>query len=400
MGFERVCFVDVIDLDANATTRPWPEVAECVARHLRETWGNPGSRHALGRRARQVLESSRETIAGILGAEPDEVLFTSGGTEANNLAVFGLPRGNRGTLAISPGEHPSLHEACTVMQQRGWNLHKFPVDRNGLITTDAGHQAPWAEIKLAAVLLAHNETGVIQDVVPISDLCRQHGVPLHLDGVQAVGKIPVDFHSLKATSLSFGGHKFHGPRGVGGLLLRRGTKLTPEFVGGHQEQGRRAGTEPVALVAGMALALELWQRDQSQRVTRLTELRDRLQAGLLERCPFAIVHAADVARLPNTLNIAFPGIDGEALLVALDLAGVCGSLGSACASGSTEPSPILVAMGCDPAVYRSSLRLTVSAMNTVEEIDHAVQRIIATVAHLSGTALAAGSSSIRGHTGG
>ncbi|HET6426475.1 MAG TPA: cysteine desulfurase family protein [Planctomycetaceae bacterium] len=368
----------VIDLDANATTRTWPEVAECVARHLRETTGNPGSRHVLGRRARRVLETSRESIASILGAEPDELLFTSGGTEANNLAVFGLPRGSHGTIALSPGEHPSVNEACTVLQQRGYKLHRFPVDADGRIQLEA----PWPEVKLCCVLWGHNETGIIQNVPAISDTCRSHGVPLHLDGVQVVGKLPVDFHATGAAALSFGAHKFHGPRGIGGLLIRQGTRLTPSLVGGFQEQGKRAGTEPVALVAGMALALELWQRDQEARTQTLTRLRDRLQSRLVEQCPFAVVHAAEAPRLPNTLNIAFPGIDGEALLVALDLAGVCASLGSACASGSTEPSPILVAMGCDPAVYRSSLRLSVSVFNTMEGIDHAVDVIATTVAKL------------------
>lgn len=371
---------NVIDLDANATTRTLPAVAECVARHLCDTGGNPGSRHVLGRKARRVLETSRESIAHILGAEPDEVLFTSGGTEANNLAVCGLPRGSKGMIALSPGEHPSVHEACTVMQQRGWTLHRFPVDSHGRVIAEA----PWPEVKLACVLWGHNETGVLQDVPAISDLCRSHGVPLHLDAVQVVGKLPVNFRETGATTLSFGAHKFHGPRGIGGLLLRKGTRLTPQLVGGFQEHGKRAGTEPVALIAGMALALELCQRDQAARFETLTNLRDRLQARLVEECPFAIVHAATVARLPNTLNIAFPGVDGEALLVALDLAGVCASLGSACASGSTEPSPILVAMGCDPAVYRASLRLSVSVFNTIEEIDRAVEVIVQTVRKLRG----------------
>lgn len=368
----------VIDLDANATTRTWPEVAECVARHLCHTGGNPGSRHALGRQARRVLESSRESIAHILGAEPDEVLFTSGGSEANNLAVFGFPRGSHGTIALSPGEHPSVHEACTVMQQRGWRLHRLRVDPQGRIIADG----PWSEVKLACVLWGHNETGVIQDVPAISDLCRSHDIPLHLDAVQVVGKLPLNFHATGATTLSFGAHKFHGPRGIGGLLWRKGSRLSPQQVGGFQEQGKRAGTEPVALIAGMALALELWHRDQTVRTQTLTNLRDRLQSRLLEACPFAVVHAADAARLPNTLNIAFPGVDGEALLVALDLAGVCASLGSACASGSAEPSPILVAMGCTPAVYRASLRLSVSVFNTMEEIDRAVEVIVKTVRKL------------------
>ncbi|MDZ4687754.1 MAG: cysteine desulfurase family protein [Planctomycetaceae bacterium] len=381
-----------IDLDANATTRPLPEVVEVVARHLRDTWGNPGSRHALGRQARRVLEASRESIAAILGADPDELLFTSGGTESNNTAVFGLARGNGGTIALSPGEHPANLEACRVLMRRGWKLQRLPVDGQGrlvfddIASTTPRDSNPWAsDVRLAAIILAHNETGVIQDVAPLAARCREYQIPLHLDGVQAVGKIPVDFHALEATTLSFGAHKFHGPRGIGGLLIRKGTRLTPLLYGGHQEQDRRAGTEAVPLIAGMAKALELWHADRERRTVHLTTLRDRLQAGLTERCPPTVVNAGDAPRLPNTLSIAFPGLDGEALLVALDLAGVCCSLGSTCASGSTEPAPILVAMGASSDVYRSSVRLSVSAVNPLSEIDDALERISSVVARLRQT---------------
>ena len=372
----------LIDLDANATTRPLPEVIETVARCLNDFPGNPGSRHGLGRKARQVLEASRESIAAILGADPEELIFTSGGTEANNLAIAGLARGSSRTLLLSPGEHPSNLEACRHLVQKNWSLLYFPVDSSGRIRVDDLSVQDWSDAGLATAMLAHNETGVVQNVEPIAASCRRHGVPLHLDGVQAVGKIPVSFHDLDATSLSFGAHKFHGPRGIGGLLLRRGVTLTPLQHGGHQEGGRRPGTEPVALIAGLAKALELWHRDQTQRTKFLGTLRDRLEQQLIERASPAIVHAKNAPRLPNTLNLAFPGVDGEALLVALDLDGVCCSLGSTCASGSMEPAPVLLAMGVSPDVAKASVRFSLSINNTSDEIDDAINRIVAVVRRL------------------
>lgn len=372
----------LIDLDANATTAPLPEVIETVARCLRDVPGNPGSRHALGRKARRLLEDSRELMADILGAAPDEIIFTSGGTESNHLAISGLANGPRRTVVLTPGEHPSNREACQSLALRGWNLQILPVDQNGLLTEFNLQSLDWSQIGLSTTILAHNETGVIQDVGQLIRLCEEHRIPLHLDGVQAVGKIAVDFHRLGAATLSLGAHKFHGPRGIGALLVRRGTRLTPLLTGGHQESDRRAGTEPVALIAGMAKALELWHRDREQRARQLTELRDRLESVLLEQAPPAIVHGSSVPRLPNTLNMAFPGIDGEALLVALELAQICCSLGSTCASGSMEPAPILLAMGVSEPIARASLRFSVSVLNTVDEIDDAGRRIAAAVARL------------------
>lgn len=375
-----------IYLDHNATTRPWPEVIETVAHHLQHSYANPGSRHAEGRQARKVLESSRETIASILGAQPEEVVFTSGGTEASNLALFGAALSmTAGTIALTAGEHPATMEACKSLKPRGWNLTVLPVDRDGrLRPVECGGQSPlWTDdIKLATVILAHNETGVIQDVRPLAALCRERGVFCHIDAVQAVGKIEVNFAELGATSLAFGAHKFHGPRGIGGLLLKQGVTLAPFEFGGHQESGRRPGTEMVALAAGMAKALELWHRERHERTARLKELRDRLEVGLLDRCPWAVVNGSREDRLPNTLNIAFPGLDGEAILVNLDLEGIACSLGSTCASGSAEPAPALVAMGAPPEVYKASVRFTVGLENTLVEMDDAAERIGRVIARL------------------
>ena len=365
-------------LDNNATTQPLPEVIETVERHLRDSYGNPSSRHAVGRRARKVLEDSREQIAAILGASPSEVLFTAGGTESNNLAVLGLTPGKPGTILISPGEHPSILEPCRVRERQGWSLEMLPIDGSGLFpgTIADFSSRVWTDVRLVATILAHNETGVIQTVEPLIQQAHQTGFAVHLDGVQAVGKIPVNFRSLGATTLSFGAHKFHGPRGIGGLLIRDGVTLHPGFsVGGLQESGRRAGTEPVALVAGMAKALEIWDRTQAARTAFVTSLRDTLESRLKTLAAPAMINGQGAPRLPNTLNISFPGVDGEALLVALDLEGIACSLGSACASGSIEPTPVLVAMGLTPDFYRSAVRLTLSCLNTHEEVETAANRI-------------------------
>lgn len=371
----------MIYLDNNATTRIDPEVADVVARHMRDAFANPGSKHTAGRRARVVLEDSRESIAQILGAAPSEVIFTSGGTESSNLAIFGTTNGPTGVLVMTAGEHPATLEAAKRLVQRGFRLRLLAVDQHGLLRPDEFSQIPWPDVRLVTIILAHNETGVIQDLTGLSALCREHGVPLHVDAVQAVGKIPVHFKQLGATSLSFGAHKFRGPRGVGALLLRQGVRLTPTLYGGHQEQEYRPGTESVALIAGMAKALELWHADQAARTAHLTRLRDLLETGLKQVCAPVVVNGAGAARLPNTLNIAFPGCDGEALLVSLDLDQICCSLGSACASGAVEPAPSLVAMGCAPEVYRSSVRFSVGMDNTELEILEAIQRISRVVAN-------------------
>ena len=364
-----------IYLDNNATTPVHPEVVEVVARCMREGFANPGSRHVAGRRARVILEDARETVARILGADPAEVIFTSGGTESSNQAIFGLTSSRPGVIVLTAGEHPATLESCKVLLQRGFRNHILPVDSRGLLSPEAFAEVPWPEVRLVTVILAHNETGVIQDLSELAALCHEQRVPLHVDAVQAVGKIPVNFGRIGATALSLGAHKFQGPRGVGALLVRQGIKLTPWMFGGHQEQDRRPGTEAVPLIAGMARALEIWEAEQMERTAKMTRLRDKLETELQRLCAPVVVNGAGAPRLPNTLNISFPGCDGEAVLVALDLKQVCCSLGSTCASGAAEPAPSLVAMGCSPEIYRSAVRFSVGPETTDQEIEEALGRI-------------------------
>ncbi len=372
----------LIDLDHNATTRPLPEVVEEYARASELAWGNPGSRHGLGRKARVLLENSREEIASILGAFPDELIFTSGGTEANNLALRGLVRGSSGVIGLTAGEHPCVLETCRDLANRGFSLEWLPVDSAGRLSRCAVEELLDRQPKLVTCILAHNETGVIQDLAPMAATASAMGIPFPVDGVQAVGKIPVNFRALGVTSLAFAAHKFHGPRGIGGLLVRRGAKLNPLLFGGHQESEKRPGTEAVPLVAAMAMALSLWHRDSAQRTAAMSSARDRLEARLLSRCAPAYVNGGEAVRLPNTSNIAFPGVDGEALLVALDLAGVACSLGSTCASGSTEPAPALVAMGLPRERIAASVRFSVGYDNDLDQIDDTVDRITTVVNRL------------------
>jgi len=371
-----------IYLDNNATTLILPEVAEVMAAAWQTAFANPGSQHSFGRDARPVLDNSRDTVARVLGADPSEVIFTSGGTESINAAVYGLTLGRKGTIALTAGEHPATTAACERARQTGMQLTHIAVDSAGRMQSDSLLGLPWNDLKLVCVILAHNETGVIQDLTQLAALCEQHRVPLLIDAVQAVGKIPVNFAELKATALAFGAHKFHGPRGTGGLLLRRGVQLPPFLDGGHQESGRRAGTEAVPLIAGMAKALEVFHSSFAERTAYVRQLRDQLQTALLETCVPAVVHSAEAARLPNTLSIAFPGVEGEPMLVNLDLEGIACSLGSTCASGSAEPAPALLAMGCAADICTSSVRFTVSHQNTPEEMTAAAQRIASVVKRL------------------
>lgn len=375
-----------IFLDANSTTRPWPEVIETVAHHLRFAYANPGSRHAEGRKARRVLEESREKIADLLGASPSEVIFTSGGTEASNMAIFGFASSVPETIALTAGEHPATLESCQALAQRGWKLLKMDVDSNGRLLEDQFEKFPWDDLRLVTMILAHNETGVIQETSSLARYCQQRGVPLHIDAVQAVGKIPIHFREMKATSLALGAHKFHGPRGIGALLLRDGVRLPALQYGGHQEDGRRPGTEMVALAAGMARALELCHKDMDTRTSKLKSMRDELQQCLQATCEPTVINSCQEYRLPNTLNISFPGVDGETLLVALDLEGIACSLGSTCASGAAEPAPVLMAMGRPEEVYRSAVRFTLSSDNQPDEIPAAARRIASVVKRLRDSA--------------
>lgn len=376
-------------LDHNSTTPVAPEVAEAMAEALAAGYANPASQHELGRRARRVLEEARQRITHLLGGKtegltPDRLIFSSGGTEANNLAVFGLAASRSAgkstphQLLISPIEHPSVAAAAEELAQRGWQVDHLPVNCHGVVLPSEATDLLSDRTRLAAVMLGNNETGALQPVSSLAAAFSAQGVPLHTDAVQAVGKIDVQFRELGVSSLSFTAHKFHGPLGIGGLLVRGDSELTPQLFGGFQQAGLRPGTESVALAIGMRVALELWHTDHHNRLQRLGSLRDRFERQICSELPYAQVVAADAPRLPHTSNIAFVGLDRQALFVALDMAGIACSTGSACASGSSEPSPVLLAMELDEAIIRGSLRFSFGAYTTPQEVDESARRILLT----------------------
>lgn len=381
--------MDIINLDNNATTVVRPEVWEAMRPLMVEEAGNPASSHGLGRRARRALEEARETVAQLLDAEPDEVLFTSGATEANNLAIFGLSGAGlsgAGLSAEPPGilvssdiEHPCVTEPIQQLVRRGYRHWPFPVNSQGIVQPLVDG---WpAHTRLVCVMLANHETGAIQ---PVASLAASLGgpTPFHCDAAAAVGKMPVSFRRLGITSLAISAHKFHGPKGIGALMVRRQVKLRPQLFGGHQQQGKRPGTEPVALAVGLATALELANRELGQRREHLLALRRRFLEKLRSECPPVILNGPEVGGLPNTINLSFPGCSADALLMNLDLAGVACSTGSACSSGSLLPSPVLRAMNVPEPVLRSALRFSLDATLAPVQIDEASDRIINSVKRL------------------
>ena len=384
--------MDSIYLDHNATAPLLPQIVEVMAACDRDGPANPASQHAAGRRARQMLEQAREGIAEILGvdlhsSQPDQLIFTSGGTEANNLALFGLAGETPNRVIISAIEHPSVVGPAEALARCGWQVDRLRVSSDGVIDVEHARNllrpAPRApRPSLLSAMLANNETGVMQPVGELARLCAEQNIPLHTDAVQVAGKLPLRFRDLGASAMTITAHKFHGPRGIGALVVRHGVKLQPLLHGGFQQAGLRPGTEDVALAIGMFTALKLWQREADERATRMTILRDRLEAQFLAGDAYAVISGASAPRLPHTTNVAFVGINRQALLMALDLAGVACSTGSACASGSSEPSPVLLAMGCDEGVVEGALRLSLGAMTTLAEIDEAARRILLAVNEL------------------
>lgn len=380
-----------IYLDHNATAPMDPDVLEAMRPHWLAV-GNPESRHTFGRSVRRAYLQASDTVAEILGAHADEVVFTSGGTEANNLALFGLAAGGFGVCSTAiaaqpvpgqvvagPLEHPAVSAPLERLAAIGFRIESPPVHPDGRADARAMAAAIAPDARLATLILAHNETGVLQPVAELAALAAELGVPVHTDAVQAVGRIPVNFHALGVATLAASAHKFHGPVGSGLLLVRRGVNLGPLMVGGDQQRGRRPGTPAVALAVGFAAALRIWQRDRDGRIARWTRLRDRLEDGLTRALGADRVLRTGPAdgsdRLPQTLHVSFPGLDGDSLLIRLDQAGVAASLGSACASGSSRPSASLIAMGLPPDRLRSSVRFSLGADTTEAEIDEAVSRV-------------------------
>jgi cysteine desulfurase len=374
--------MDLIYLDNNATTPLLPAVVEAMRPFLTEVYGNPASSHAAGRRARRALEDARECTAALLGAHPDEVVFTSGATEANNLALFGLC-GPPAHLLASPVEHPSVLEPLRHLAAAGFTLDLLPVDGRGVVPADALGERLRPDTRLVALMLANHETGAVQ---PVRELAASTPgtVLFHCDAVQAAGKVPVDFHALGVASLAVSAHKFHGPKGVGALLLRRGVHLRPHAWGGHQQQGRRPGTEPVALAVGLARALEVAAREMDQRRAVVCLLRERFLDHLRAHASPIVLNGPEDG-VPHTLNISFPPLKADLLLMSFDLAGVACATGSACSSGSLLPSPVLQAMRVPDEVLRSAMRFSLSPLLTEAEVDEAARRVAGTVRRLRQT---------------
>ncbi|MBX3434692.1 MAG: cysteine desulfurase [Pirellulales bacterium] len=376
-----------INLDHNATTPVLPAVAAAMHEAQLRFPGNPASQHALGRDARRAVEDARRRIGELVGArvggmDADRVVFTSGGTEANNLALRGLLGGNpRGAdskaldLLVSAIEHPSVAAAADALAAEGRSVARIGVDPTGVVRLEHLEQLLDRGPRLASVMLANNETGVVQPVAAAAALCRARGVLLHTDAVQAVGKVAVDFAALGVDALGIAPHKFHGPRGIGALVVRHGVKLAPQLFGGFQQGGERPGTESPALVLGMLAALESWHAESQVRRERLAALGATLVESLQSALGEITIVGAAAERAPHTLCVAFAGVDRQALALALDMAGVACSTGSACASGSSEPSPVLVAMGLPEEVISSAIRLSWGAATEPAEMVEAARRI-------------------------
>src|SRR5204863_9929608 len=356
-----------IYLDNNATTAIHPDVLHVLETSLREVFGNASSIHKEGQAARRTIEEARESVARLLGATAREIVFTSGGTESNNAAIFGATRASgRCHIVTSAIEHPSVAEAVRELERGGCEVTLVAAMRSGTVRAEEVIEAMHDDTRLVTVMMVNNETGVIQPVEAIGRACRERGVHFHVDAVQAAGKIDIDVNAIQCDTLAISAHKMHAPKGVGALYVRRGVAMSSHIVGGAQERRRRAGTENVPLAAAFGMAAAM-AGDLVARV-RMSELRNRLESRVAESLDVTI-NGADAPRVPNTSNITFHGADGEGIVIALDLNGVAVSTGSACSSGRIEPRPVLLARGLSPDAARAMGRFSLSRFTKAEEID-------------------------------
>ena len=368
--------MDRIYMDNAATTAVCPEALSAMLPCFADVFGNASSIHSTGRDARKKLEEARRAVAECLGAKPQEIYFTSGGTESDNWAIKGAAFGNRrkgNHIITTQIEHHAVLHTCQWLEKQGFEVTYLPVDEYGLVDPKAVEEAITDQTILITVMAANNEIGTIQPVAEIGRIAREHKVLFHCDAVQAVGAIPVDVESWKVDMLSLSGHKFHGPKGVGALYIRTGCRVDQFMHGGAQERGRRATTENLPGAVGMAAALQKAVRDQEENGIRMIAMRDRLIKGILETIPYSRLNGHPLQRLPGNVNVSIQYIEGEALLLRLDLAGIAGSSGSACTSGSLDPSHVLLAIGLPHEVAHGSLRLSLSADNTEEEVDEVLR---------------------------
>lgn len=372
-------------LDNAATTALSPRVLEAMLPYFTQYYGNPSSVHAFGREAKQGLDKARDQVAKALHCEPSEVIFTGCGTESDNTVLLGVAQryGDKGKHIITTNvEHHAILHTCEYLEKQGYSVTYLPVDQDGLVTAEQVAAAIRPDTILVSIMFANNEVGTIMPIQEIGAVCKEKGVLFHTDAVQAVGHIPVDVQAMHIDMLSLSAHKFHGPKGVGALYCRKGIRLPSYIMGGAQERGRRAGTENVAGIVGLGAAIQLATEQLEENRAKMTALRDRLMTGIQARISEVKLNGHPTNRLPNNVNFSFKYIEGESILLMLDMNGIAASSGSACTSGSLDPSHVLLALGLPHEIAHGSVRLTLGDETTEEDIDYTIDVFEKTVARL------------------
>ncbi len=377
--------MNTIYLDNNATTKTDEEVVKAMIPYLLENYGNPSSIYKIGRENRKAIEEARETVAQILNCEPNEIYFTSGGSESDNTAIRGIAysyikKGNH--IITSKIEHPAVLETCKQLEKEGFEVTYIGVDENGIVDLEEIKKAIKPTTTLITIMYANNEIGTLQPIKEIGEIAKEHKIIFHTDAVQAVGNIKIDIKELNIDSLSLSGHKFYGPKGIGALYVKKGVQFNKLINGGHQERNKRAGTEDVAGIVGLAKAMELAYSNLEEHNKKIKELRDYYVSQVKEKIPYIKINGDMEKRLPGNSNISFRFIEGESLLLNLDLKGICASSGSACTSGSLDPSHVLLAIGLPHEIAHGSLRISIGKYNTKEEIDYVVENLVEIVGRL------------------
>ncbi len=367
----------IIYVDNNATTRVAPEVLEVMLPYLTEVYGNPSSMHSFGGNVALKIKEAREKVASLINASPDEIMFTSCGTESDSTAIHSgissVP--DKKHIITSRVEHPAVKNLFEHLSKKGYRVTFVPVDRKGRLDLDYLYNNLADDTAMVSIMWANNETGMIFPVQELSQVVKNKGIIFHTDAVQAVGKLPIDVSNSEIDMLSVSGHKIHAPKGIGALYVRKGTRFSPFFIGGHQENGRRGGTENVAYIIGLGKASELAANHMSEMTTHVGKLRDKLESELLKQIPNAMINGDPENRLPNTTSISFEYVEGESILLMMNELGICASSGSACTSGSLEPSHVLRAMGVPFTAAHGSIRFSLGIYNTEEEIDFIVEKL-------------------------
>jgi len=369
--------VKTVYVDNNATTKVSPEVLEEMLPYFSELYGNPSSMHFFGGQVQKKVNEAREKVADLLGADPSEIVFTSCGTESDNAAILGTLDSypEKRHLITSRVEHPAVGNVSTYLGRKGYRVTELSVDREGRLDLDELRESFTDETALVTIMYANNETGVIFPIEEIGEIVKAKGISFHTDAVQTVGKVPINQKKSRVDMLSLSGHKLHAPKGIGVLYIRKGTKFSPFMIGGHQEKGRRGGTENVPYIIGLGKACELAKKHLDEENTRIKTLRDYLEAKILEKIPNTLINGDPLNRLPNTVSVSFEYVEGESILLLLSDLGICASSGSACTSGSLEPSHVLRAMGVPFTAAHGSIRFSLSIYNTKEEMDYIIEHL-------------------------